>query len=233
MSDLIPIGCEAVTTMKDAEKPVVTPLLPVKGLRHDENGDLTADAMKTIVDGLLSLGIDSESEDAQNAILMETRQALCNLNAQYQFLLSTFFMSIRSNEPLSAKIIELIRDKNMAMRDILSVSRQILEKVPANKDGKKLVEGWTNVVAESNTKKTALEGFTAIQKQLVADENLLKANNYDTLKRENFTSTINVDERRAFEISEERTKSVSANLALYSFLNVIAVGLLFYIVSTN
>ena len=45
--------------------------------------------------------------------------------------------------------------------------------------------------------------------------------------------TKQIDEERSFEISEERMKSVSANLALYSFLNVIAVGLLFYIVSTN
>ena len=219
--------------MKEAQKPIITPLLPVKGLRHDENGDLTSDAMKTIEDGLSSLGINSETEDAQNAILMETRQALCNLNAQYQFLLTTLFMSIRNSETLSTKVIELVREKNMAMRDILSVSRQILEKIPANKDGKKLVEGWTNVVAESDSKKVAIEGFTSMQNRLVTDDNLLKEKRYADLQgtvSENFQG---IDEQRAFDLSQEKTKSVSANLALYSFLNVIAVGLLFYIVSTN
>lgn len=215
--------------MKDAQKPIITPLLPVKGLRHDEKGDLTADAMKTIEDGLSSLGINSESEDAQNAILLETRQALCNLNAQYQFLLTTFFMSIRNSEPLSAKVIELIQEKNTAMRDILSVSRQILEKIPANKDGKKLVEGWTNVVAESDSKRVAIEGFNSMQNRLVNEDNLLKEKRYSELQ-EGFQG---IGEQRAFDLSEEKTRSVSANLALYSFLNVIAVGLLFYIVSTN
>ena len=237
MSDSILKGCDEVTTMKDAQKPVITPLLPIKGLRHDENGDLTADAMKTVTDGMSSLGINVENEDAQNAIMMETRQALCNLNAQYEFLLGTLFMSIRNSEPLSAKLIDLIRDKNLAMRDILSVSRQILEKVPADKDGKKRVEGWTDVSADDAVKRGAIKDFSMIQQRLVSDENLLKEKRYSDIQvsAENFVGTKQgaIDEQRVFDISEEKNKSVSANLSLYSFLNVIAVGLLFYIVSTN
>jgi hypothetical protein len=59
MSDVLS-GCDRdqVTTMAAAKKPVITPLLPIKGLRHDDNGDLTTDAMKTITDGLTSLGIN-------------------------------------------------------------------------------------------------------------------------------------------------------------------------------
>ena len=101
MSDQLLKGCDEVKTMKDAQKSVVTPLLPVKGLRHDESGELTKDAMKTITDGLSSLGINVESDDAQRPILLETRQALCILNAQYQFLLGTLFVSIRNNGPRS------------------------------------------------------------------------------------------------------------------------------------
>jgi hypothetical protein len=228
MSDPILTGCDEIKSMKDAQKPVITPLLPVKGLRHNENGDLTEDAMKTIKDGLASLGINLDTEDAQNAILMETRQSLCNLNAQYQFLLATFFMSIRKDETLSGKLIELIRDKNTAMRDILSVSRQILEKAPANKDGKKFIEGWTDVKPDNKTKD--IEAFSNLQQRLTDEATALTEKRY-----EHFANAVKKqkDEERSFEISEERMKSVSANLALYSFLNVIAVGLLFYIVSTN
>jgi len=235
MSDQILSGCAEVKTMKDAQKPVITPLLPVKGLRHDEKGDLTTDALKTITDGLTSLGIDVSTEDAQNAILMETRQALCNLNAQYQFLLTSLFVAIRNSDPLSAKLIELIRDKNMAMRDILSVSRQILEKVPAGKDGKKLIEGWTNVDPAANDKMNNLKAFINIKDRLIKDDASIKEKRFSDLMKENFQSEVTVadDEQRSMEISEERVKSVSANLAMYSFLNVIAVGLLFYIVSTN
>lgn len=214
--------------MKDAQKPIITPLLPVKGLRHNENGDLTEDAMKTIMDGLSSLGINVDTEDAQNAILVETRQALCNLNAQYQFLLTSFFTSIHKDETLSAKMIELIREKNMAMRDILSVSRQILEKASANKDGKKFIEAWIDLKPDNKMK--YVEAFANMQKELVDEANALSEKRY-----ENFENAVRkqINEERSLEISEERMKSVSANLTLYSFLNVIATGLLFYIVSTN
>lgn len=233
MSDKVLKGCAEVKTMKDAQKPIITPLLPVKGLRHDENGDLTTDAMNTITDGMASLGIDLETEDAQNAILLEAREALCNLNAQYQYLLATLLTSIHNNEAASESLIELLRDKNMTMRDILSVSRQIMEKPPAPKDGIKLTEGWTDVKTTKTNIKNTLEGFTNMQNKLVSDANSLNGGQYAKLA-ENFTaSSINVDEQRAFDISNERMSSVSANLALYSFLNIIAAGLLLYIVSTN
>jgi len=228
MGDPILSGCDEIKSMEDAKKPVITPLLPVKGLRHNENGDLTNDAVKTIMDGLSSLGINVDTEDAQKAILTEMRQALCNLNAQYQFLLSTLFTSIRNKEPLSGTAIDLIKEKNTAMRDILSVSRQILEKGPANKDGKKFIEGWTDVKPDDTSKN--IEAFQNLQNKLVDDANALTEKRY-----EHFSNAVTnqIDGERSFEISEERMKSVSANLALYSFLNVIAVGLLFYIVSTN
>ena len=119
---------------------------------------------------------------------------------------------------------------------ILSVSRQILEKVPANKDGKKFIEGWTDVKAGVDVKTKAVEGFVQMQNKLVGDANALSEKRYGDLLKENFVSSTaqgSIDVERTLEISEQRMKSVSANLSLYSFLNVIAVGLLFYIVSTN
>ena len=236
MSDQILKSCNEVKTMKDAQRPIITPLLPVKGLRHDEMGELTADALNTVVDGLKSMGIDVDTEEAQNAIILETRQALCNLNAQYQFLLSSLFLSIRNNDPLSVKLIELIQVKNMAMRDILSASRQILENVSCKKNASKLVEGWQDVDPAAITKMNNMKAFSDVKDTLIKDDNALKERRFTDLFKENFQNAGGndmEDEMRSFEVSEERTRSVSANLALYSFLNVIAVGLLFYIVSTN
>lgn len=228
MSDQILKGCDEVTTMKDAQKPVITPLLPIKGLRHDENGDLTVDAIKTVTDGMTSLGIDTGNEDVKSAIVAETRQAVCNLNAQYQFLLTTMFTTIKNNEQVPSKLVDLIKEKNLAMRDILSVSRQVLETFPADK---KPVEGWTNMQPSANAKKGEIEGFWNLQNRLTDEAKAIANGDW---KLENFVgATVSVDEQRAFDISEEKMKSVSANLALYSFMNVIAIGLLFYIVSTN
>lgn len=232
MSDVLS-GCyDQVTTMAAAKKPVITPLLPIKGLRHDENGDLTADAIKTITDGLTSLGINVNDDDAQSAIMTEMKQSLCNLNAQYQFLLKELSTTIASGETISQDLLNLVQEKNMAMRDIISVSRQIIGDSSPKTDGVTLMEGWMNVPSNNNEKQALIERFQTLRGVLEREARLLSKGGY--AGSEGFTSKqAFTDEQRTFEISEEKMKSVSANLALYSFLNVIAIGLLFYIVSSK
>lgn len=234
MSDVLN-GCqEQVTTMVAAKKPVITPLLPIKGLRHEENGDLTADAIKTITDGLTSLGINVNDEDAQNAIMTEMKQTLCNLNGQYQFLLKELTTTIAAGETVPQDLLNLVQEKNMAMRDIISVSRQILVDSSSNTDDSKLTEGWLNVPSNNNVRGAIIERFQTLQAELLKQAKLLGEKNYTGIQREGFTSKQGLtDQQRTFELSEEKMKSVSANLALYSFLNVIAIGLLFYIVSSK
>ena len=233
MSDVLS-GCDRdqVTTMAAAKKPVITPLLPIKGLRHDENGDLTTDAMKTITDGLTSLGINVNDDDAQNAIMTEMKQTLCSLNGQYQFLLKELSTITTKGETVPKDLLNLVQEKNMAMRDIISVSRQIIADSSANSEGVKLMEGWMNTPSNNNEKQAFIERFQTLREVLEKEAKILSKGKYTG--SEGFTSKQALtDGQRAFEISEEKMKSVSANLALYSFLNVIAVGLLFYIVSSK
>jgi hypothetical protein len=234
MSDSLK-GCDEVKTMSEAQRPVITPLLPINGLRHDESGNLTDDAIKTVINGLTPLGINVEDTDTQNAILIETKQVLCNLNNQYQFLLTTLFDHVSKSETIPTKLLELLQEKNMAMRNVISVSRRILIDVPADKDGKHFIEGWTNVLPPKNpVLRATVENYEALQKELTQQANILKDTKHTLLGKEGFKGAQTfIDEKRTFEISEERLRSVSANLALYSFLNVIAVGLLFYIVCSK
>jgi len=218
MSDSILKSCEPVENLKDAQKPIITMLLPVRGLRHDSQGELTDDAIQIVTDGMKNLGILVETDDAQAAILTETKQVLCILNAQYEFLLAMLFTSIRNSETLSKSLLDSITEKNTAMRDVLSVSRQILLK--SSKKGGKMVEGFiNNSVSEINLKET-LETFQSMSDNFTSDMTSINSQEYSDLKRN-------------YETSLENNKSVSANLALYSFLNIIAVGLLFYIVSAK
>ena len=218
MSDSILNSCDPVTSMKDAQKPIMTMLLPVKGLRHDNEGEITEDAVQIVIDGMKNLGISIDSDDAQTAILAETKHVLCNLNAQYEFLLATLFTSIRNSEILPKSLLNSITEKNVAMRDVLSVSRQILLKAPTS--GKKMVEGFTNNSATGAGLKRTLEGFQSMSENLASEMNSISTQKYSDVKRN-------------YEASLENNKSVSANLALYSFLNIVAVGLLFYIVSAK
>jgi hypothetical protein len=218
MSDSILNSCDPVTDLKGAQKPIITMLLPVKGLRHDTHGEITADAIQTVIDGMKNLGISIDSDDAQTAILAEMKQVLCNLNAQYEFLLATMFMSIRNSEVLSKSLLDSITEKNGAMRDVLSVSRQILLKA-SNKEGK-MVEGFTNNSSTGLNLKKTLEGFQSMGNSLKNDMGAINTQQYSDIKRN-------------YDVSVEKNKGVSANLALYSFLNIVAVGLLFYIVSVK
>ena len=212
MSDSI---CEPVTTLEEAQVPIVTMLLPVRGLRHTEDGELTPDAVKIVTDGMKNLGLSIKDETALNAILSEIRQVLCQLNAQYNFLLMTIFGFIDSSETIPKSILDSIREKNLAMRDVLSLSRQMLKDAKLNENGH--IEGYTNV---SNTMKSTLESFENMTKKLMIDQAAIDRGDY-------------ADVKRSFDVSVEKIKGVSSNLALYSFLNVIAVGLLFYIVSAK
>jgi len=218
MSDSILNNCDPITNLKDAQKPIITMLLPVKGLRHNSEGELTDDAVQIVIDGMKNLGVSIDSEDAQSAILMEMKHVICNLNAQYEFLLSTMFESIRKSEILSKSLLDSITEKNLAMRNVISVSRQILLK--ASKNEGKMVEGFTNNSVENATLKNTLEAFQSMSNSLGSDMGAINSQQYSDIKRN-------------YDVSVENNKSVSANLALYSFLNIVAVGLLFYIVSVK
>jgi hypothetical protein len=104
MDNSILNGCDPVLTMADATRQIVTPLLPISGLRRDLSGNLTDDAIKTVMEGLTSLGItlsfkdrnerivssrsgSDDAKDVTDAILYEAKDSLCKLNSQYEFLL--------------------------------------------------------------------------------------------------------------------------------------------------
>jgi hypothetical protein len=204
MSYSILNGCDAIKSMDDAKRPVISPILPVKGLRHNDNGDLTDDAIAIIKDGIKSLGIDITSESARGAILIEVRKVLCMINAQYQFMLSAYSEELASGKTPDDNMLNQIKEKNQAMKDVISLSRHILN-MPAKSD--KMVEGFlgTDDVLDENMRKE-LDGLSE-------DLKTFKIRNY--------------------QVSQEKNKSMNAYLNIYGFLNVMAIGLLFYIITAK
>lgn len=203
MSYSILNGCDKVNNMEEAKRPIISPLLPVKGLRHNENGDLTDDAIAIIKDGIKSLGVDITTDSARAAILTEVKQILCSINAQYEFMLSAYSESLALGKPADDEMITLIKDKNQSMRDVISLSRQILN-MPAGKKDDKMVEGFLG--AED----TLDDNMRAELDKLSGDLKTFKLRNY--------------------QVSQEKNRSMNAYLNLYGFLNVVAVGLIFYII---
>jgi hypothetical protein len=219
-------GCDPILTMKDAELPVVTPLLPVKGLRRTDKGDLTDDAISTVMEGIKSLwsqseqaqsmGIQLDSQAAKDALLQEAKTVLCRLNAQYEFLLTMLFTSISRSETVNKELIDSLRSKNQSMQDVLSVSRHVMNRPPADD---KMVEGFLDTRFEP-TRSKMREAFQTIANTVAERDNLLEAGDYNELKN------------RGLEITEERNTYANNMIGLYGILNVVAVGLLFYVMSS-
>jgi hypothetical protein len=198
-----------VTTLDEALRPVLTPLLPVKGLRRDASGNLTEDAMKIVLEGLKSLGANVDTEAAQDAILQEARYSLCRLYAQYQVLLNQITTSISRSEDVDSKMVTASKEKLQMMMDILSIAQNVLNQRAQTMEGFRtqrvatsLREKFQDMATDLQVQKTALENKNYLSLQSRALENVTEKNNY-----------------------------ASRQLGLYAFMNVVAVGLLFYILS--
>lgn len=203
--------------MEDAKQVVVTPLLPVKGLRRDVSGNLVDDSIKTVLEGLKALGVRQDAFDLRDATMIESRRVLCTLNAQYQFLLDDFLTKVVRNQPVGADDIAALRTKNVQMQDVLSISRYVLSSAAAEKTKKEGFQVWRG--AELKESSRLFEAFQQATQTLMDDQQALEAQNYMALRR------------RALEDSEEKTRYANRQLALYAFLNITALGLLFYIAS--
>jgi hypothetical protein len=127
--------------------------------------------------------------------------------------------SIKNSQTIPKTLLDSIKEKNAAMRDIISVSRQIVN--GKYSDGTNFIEGFIgNSSSKRNEITQTLEAFEETRTILLSS--------FEKISEEDYN-----DIQRSYEISIENNKSMSANLSLYSFLNVIAIGLLFYIVTAK
>ena len=201
------MNCIQVTTLDDAMKKLPSSVVPIDGLRRDNNGDLTADALRTIVDGLKSRGIDPTDPTVHDTLQQDLASFLCSLNNQYKTLLREVIRIQNGREEMPKKLTEATKEKNITMQDVINVSRHL----DGIQSSTTFIEGWQNT--QSSPAKTEKEGFF---QQLKEDFQSL-----------NGSST--AIQKRMVEVTEEKNKIAYNYLGLYGFLNIIAIGLLIYI----
>jgi hypothetical protein len=204
----------SVLTMEDAKRPIITVLLPVKGLRRDMSGNLTDDAVKTVLEGVKSLGIQVDSNSTTDALLQEAKSVLCKMNKQYEFLLAAMFTAVSRSEKLDMDLMNTLKAKTQDMQDVLSVSRQVLNK-PPSKDKK---EGFVGN-QESLSMAKYREAFQGASNTVADRAAKLNTSNLMDLRT------------HSIELTEDNNRYASHLLNLYSFLNIVAVGFILYIVS--
>ena len=208
--------CDPVLTQEDAEAPILSALIPVKGLRRDLSGNLTADSMTTILEGVKSLGIVVDSDSTKTAVLQEARNTLCKLNAQYQFLLNTLVSSIARSEEqnVTKKLIDKLKLKNQEMQDVLSVARHVIEI-----DVSHVKEGFLGRVIDPFV--SYREAFNNMAHNVDNNADMIRSGQY------------HVTQQRSLEVSKEKNLYAERLTNMYGLLNIVSIGLLFYIMSTN
>lgn len=192
-------------------KKLPSSVVPIEGLRRDNDGNLTEDALRTIVDGLKSRGIDPTDPTVHNTLQADLATFLCSLNNQYSVLLKELIRKLTAKAQPSKQFIEIIKDKNITMQDIINVSRHLDGVQPSPT----FIEGWQNTESMTN-KKAGNEGFT---KRLKEDFQMFDGSSKGYLEIQ----------KRMVEVTEEKNKIAYNYLGLYGFLNLIAIGLLIFI----
>lgn len=201
------MNCIEVTTVEEAMKKLPSAVVPIEGLRRDNEGNLTRDALRTIVDGLKSRGIDPTDAVVHKKLQEDLATFLCSLNNQYSLLLKELYRGSASKE-----LMDVLRDKNITMQDVINVSRHLDGIKPLDENGV-FIEGWQNTESTVATADTDL--LKKLQEQF---EDVLTA---DTSRLES--------QKQMLKLTEERNKAAQNYLGLYGFLNLIAIGLMIYI----
>jgi hypothetical protein len=201
-----------VTNIKEAEQRIPSSIFPISGLRRDKDGNLTRDALNTIVDGLKSRGMDPTDEATKKRLLNDLKTLLCSVNNQYQFLLQELFSMVDAGSPISDDFTDIVKDKNIFMQDILNVSRH-LSGLELFDKSKEFIEGWQNTTFSGSISDDMID-------RLMGELNMLEDKSYLELQKHRVV------------VTGQQNTVASNYLGLYGFLNIMAVGLLIYIAAS-
>ena len=205
------MSCAAITSMKQAEADIPSSLLPISGLRRDSQGNLTQDALTTIVDGIKSRGIDPTNPAMKDKLIQELGILLCSVNNQYEFLMKELLARTSANESVETALIDKIKEKNLFIQDILNVSRH-LKGITVFDKSSEYIEGWQKTVPLDPL--PMKEGFQA---SLQSDMAMLDTKSYSELRN------------RMITVSAQKNVMATNYLGVYGLLNIVAVGLLIYV----
>ena len=209
------MSCKSIHTLDEAIAVIPSSVVPIGGLRTDSNGDLTMDALRTIVDGLKSRGIDPTDKETKRKLLKDLAIFLCSVSNQYNFLVEEIQESAMEGETIPDTVIKAAKEKNRILQDILNVSGYL--KHMKSYDGEsEFIEGWQN--SAPSTDKDVISGFADVNAgSLKSEMDILDSKSYVELRK------------RMVTITGQKNAVANNYLGLYGFMNLVAVGLLIYV----
>jgi hypothetical protein len=217
------MDCPNVTSLEQAMSELSSSVLPIKGLRRDSDGALTSDALQTIIDGLKSRGIDLSAPTQKRQIIKDLVKLLCTVKKQYDFLLEELGRRIDAEQPIHKEFVDVIREKNVFLQDILTVARHIdsIKGVAPGGEGAPFIEGWQNMLPPSGAVNPLPPAAQKMIEQFQAEREMLDSKSYVEMRK------------HKIELLKEKNKTATNYLGLYGFMNLVAVGLLIYIAAAG
>jgi hypothetical protein len=200
------MSCPDITTLEQAEAQLPSSVLPIVGLRRGGDGALTDDAKQSVMDSLKSRGVDPTDPETKKKLLSDLTTLICSVNKQYQFLLAVLAQRLDSGENKDDEFINKIMEKNLFMLDIITISRHMMDMKTYDGSGS-FIEGW-------QSGSTSTTPNTAMTAQLEREREMLKSTDL---------------RKHMVQITGEKNNIASNYLAIYGFLNLIAVGLILYV----
>jgi hypothetical protein len=208
------MDCPDITTLEQAEAKLPSSVLPISGLRRGSDGVLTDDAKETVMDGLKSRSIDVSNPSVKQKISADLLKLLCSANKQYQFLLKELYRRVSTSKEITDEFTDMIREKNLFMLDILTISRHIQDAKTYDGDVP-FIEGWQNKQPFVYT-----PSMNAMTQTLQRDREMLDSHSHEELRK------------HMVELTMEKNNVATNNLGFYGFLNLIAVGMIIYVTAT-
>lgn len=204
------MATEPDTSVEKAMEPIPSSVLPIGGLRRDDAGNLTPDALSTSVDALKSRGIDLTDPATKKKMLEDMAKLLVAVNTQYQTLMTELTRKVNAGEQIDQKFMDSAKEKNLMMTDILNLSRH-LEQIQSFDGSKQFIEGW-------QTGGSSGRGTTgsSVDERLRREREMLESKSFEQLRK------------HMVQVGGEKNRVANNYLGLYGFLNIVAVGLLLY-----
>lgn len=213
------MNCPDVTIGK-ALMMMPNPMFPTTGLRRDEEGNLTDDALKIITDGIKAQGADVTDPHNIKKFAEGSALSICTLNKEYTLLIGEIFRLAGEGKPVPNEYIEAAKFKNLSLRDSVIFTRHLFS-LATTGSASTFIEGWQNTKVDENLAQRNLKESFQTLNSLSNDMEMLESGSYLEMRK------------HMVETTQEKNKVISNYLGMYGFLNLVAVGLLIYVAGSS
>jgi hypothetical protein len=213
---------ELSATFGDATNIGVLPGSPNPSSDRDAKGKLTQTALSTIVTNLKSIGIipsptsytPEEFIKKQQTLIQNLQTEYCFYESRYKYALDKVFSAIRSGylsntsdtKAVVERYLNTTKMLNLRLNDMTQIMNSITE----------------NMLTTSDSIQNEIEKYN---KQIKAQKESLDKQN----KIINTGEAVTNIRKEMVKYTEEKAKYTDNLLKLYSFLNIVTLGLLVYI----